>query len=55
MTSLMLSENLINLAKDMIERDSLRNYKISLVISWLGTRVAKALIMNASRPTVGWK
>jgi hypothetical protein len=51
----MLRETLINLAEATIEKESLRNYKSSLVISWLGTGVARELRMNASEPTVGWK
>jgi hypothetical protein len=53
--SLMLREHLINLAEAVTEKESLRNCKSSLVISWLGTGVARALRMNASEPTVGWK
>jgi hypothetical protein len=52
---LMLREHLINLAEAVTEKGSLRNCKISLVISWLGMRVARVLRMNASEPTVGWK
>jgi hypothetical protein len=37
------------------ERRSLRNGINSLVISWLGTGVARVLRMNASEPMVGWK
>ena len=37
------------------ERVSLRDGINSIVISWLGTRVAKVLRMNASEPMVGWK
>jgi hypothetical protein len=33
----------------------LENYESSLVISWLGTGVARVLRMNASEPMVGWK
>ena len=68
--SLTLRENLINLAETMIEREifeslqrteaeiekeSLRNCESSLVISWLGTGVARALRMNSSEPMAGWK
>jgi hypothetical protein len=51
----MLREHLINLAEAMIEKGSLRNCKIYLVISWLGNGVAIALRMNAFEPTVWWK
>jgi hypothetical protein len=51
----MLREHLINLAEAVIEKESLRNCKISLVISWLGMGVARALRMNASKPMVGWR
>jgi hypothetical protein len=51
----MLREHLINLTEAVIEKESLRNYKSSLVISWLGTGVARALRMNASEPMVGWR
>jgi hypothetical protein len=51
----MLREHLINLTEVVIEKESLRNCKISLVISWLGTRVARVLRMNASEPMVGWR
>jgi hypothetical protein len=37
------------------ERESLRNGIDSLVISWLGTGVARVLRVNASEPMVGWK
>jgi hypothetical protein len=37
------------------ERVSLRDGVNSLVISWLGTGVARVLRMNASEPMVGWK
>jgi hypothetical protein len=37
------------------ERVSLRDGINSLVISWLGTGVARVLRMNASEPMVGWK
>jgi hypothetical protein len=33
----------------------LENCESSLVISWLGTGVARVLRMNASEPMVGWK
>ena len=39
----------------MTKRGSLRNDISSLVISWLGTRVARVLRMNSSEPKVGWK
>jgi hypothetical protein len=51
----MLREHLINLVEAVIEKESLRNCKISLVISWLRMRVAIVLRMNAYEPTVGWK
>ena len=53
--SLVMRELLTNLVEVVIEKESLGNYKISLVISWLGTRVARALRMNASESMVGWK
>jgi hypothetical protein len=34
---------------------TLENCESSLVISWLGTGVARVLRMNASEPMVGWK
>jgi hypothetical protein len=37
------------------ERGSLRNGMDSLVISWLGTGVARVLRVNSSEPMVGWK
>jgi hypothetical protein len=46
---------MINLAEAVTEKEPLRNCKSSIVISWLGTGVARALRMNASEPTVGWK
>jgi hypothetical protein len=39
----------------LIERVSLRDGVNSLLISWLGTGVAKVLRMNVSKPMVGWK
>jgi hypothetical protein len=51
----MMREHLINLVEVVIEKESLRNYEISLMISWLGMGVARALIMNAYEPTVGWR
>jgi hypothetical protein len=51
----MLREHLINLTEAMTEKEPLKNCKSSLVISRLGTGVARALRMNASEPTVGWK
>jgi hypothetical protein len=39
----------------VIERVSLRDGINSLVISWLGTGVARVLIMKAFEPMVGWK
>jgi len=51
----MLKEHLINLAEAVREKGYMRICKISLVISWLGTRVARALRMNASESMVGWK
>ena len=53
--SWMLSEHLINLVESMKEKEPLRNCKGSLLISWLGTGVARVLRMNASEPMVGWK
>jgi hypothetical protein len=52
-TSLMLREHLINLAKDVTEKEPLRNCKGSLVISWLGTGMARVLRMNSFEPMVG--
>ena len=37
------------------ERVSLRDGVNSLVISWLGTGLARVLRMNSSNPMVGWK
>jgi hypothetical protein len=51
--SLMLRKHLINLAEDV--KGSLRIGINSLVISWLGTGVARVLRMNSSEPMVGWK
>jgi hypothetical protein len=60
--SLMLREYLINLTEVMIEGRSLRSCRrleehreVFLVISWLGTRVARVLRVNASELMVGWK
>jgi hypothetical protein len=54
--SLMLRRHLINLAETVTEKEfSERFVEISLVISWLGTGVARALRMNASEPMVGWR
>ena len=39
----------------VIDKDSLRDGVNSLVISWIGTRVARVIRMNASEPMVGWK
>jgi hypothetical protein len=39
----------------MKERVSLRDGINYLVISWLGTGVAKVIRMNAYEPMVGWK
>jgi len=52
---LMLRENLINLAETVTKKGSLRIFKSSLVISWLGTGVAIVLRMNSYEPMVGWK
>jgi hypothetical protein len=54
-TSLMLREHMINLVEAVTEKEPMRNCKGSLVISWLGTGVARVLRMNASEPMVGWK
>jgi hypothetical protein len=35
--------------------NNLENCENSLVISWLGTGVARVLRINASVPMVGWK
>jgi hypothetical protein len=51
----MLRKHMINLAEDVKEKGSLRIGINSLVISWLGTGVARVLRMNASKPMVGWK
>jgi hypothetical protein len=53
--SLILRENMINLAEAVTEKEPLRNFKISLVISCLGKWVARVLIMSAYEPMVGWK
>jgi hypothetical protein len=39
----------------VIERVSLRDGVNSLVISWLGTVVARVIRMNSSETMVGWK
>jgi len=54
-TSLMLRKHLIKFSEDVKEKGSLRIGINSFVISWLGTRVARALRRNASDPMVGWK
>jgi hypothetical protein len=58
----MLRKYLINLTEAVTERGSQRicrrpeeHREVSLVISWLGTGVARVLRVNASEPTVGWK
>jgi hypothetical protein len=51
----MLRKHLINLVEDVKEKLPLRIGINSLVISWLGTGVARALRINASEPVVGWK
>jgi hypothetical protein len=51
----MLRKHLINLAEAVKEKGSVRIGINSLVISWLGTGVARAPRMNASEPMVGWK
>jgi hypothetical protein len=53
--SLMLRENLINLVEAVTKKESPRNCKSSLVISWLGMGVARVIRMNASEPMVGWR
>jgi hypothetical protein len=53
--SLMLRKQLINLAEDVKEKGSLRIGINSLVISWLGTGVARALRINTFEPMVVWK
>ena len=53
--SLMLRKHLINLAEDVKEKGLMRIGINSLVISWLGTRVARVLRMIAYEPMVGWK
>jgi hypothetical protein len=53
--SLMLRKHLINLAEAVKEKGSVRFGINSLVISWFGMGVARALRMNASEPMVGWK
>ena len=53
--SLMLRKHLINLTEVVKEKGSLRIDINSLVISWLGMEVARALRMNAYEPMVGWK
>jgi hypothetical protein len=45
--SLMLRKHLINLVEDAKEKGSMRIGINSLVISWLGTGVARVLRMNA--------
>ena len=51
----MLGKHLINLAKVVTEKGSMRIGINSLVISWLGTGVARVIRMNSSEPMVGWK
>jgi hypothetical protein len=51
----MLRKHLINLAKDVKEKVSMRVGINSLVISWLGMGVARVLRMNVSESMVGWK
>jgi hypothetical protein len=46
---------LINLARDVKEKGSLRIGINSLVISWLSTGVVRTLRMNVSEPMVWWK
>jgi hypothetical protein len=53
--SLMLRKHLKNITEDVKEKGSLRIGINSIVISWLGMRVARALRMNAYEPMVGWK
>jgi hypothetical protein len=53
--SLMLREHMINIVETVTKKEPLRNCKGSLVISWLGTGVAKVIRMNAYAPMVGWK
>jgi hypothetical protein len=53
--NLMLKKHLINLAENVKHKGPMRIGINSLVISWLGTGVARALRKNASEPTVGWK
>jgi hypothetical protein len=53
--SLMPRKHRINLAEDVKEKGSLRIGINSLVISWLGMGVDRALRMNASKPMAGWK
>jgi hypothetical protein len=53
--SLMLRKHMINLAEDAKEKGLMRIGKNSLVISWLSTRLERALRMVASKPMVGWK
>jgi hypothetical protein len=51
----MLRKHLINLTEDVKEEGLLRIGINSLVISWLGTGVARVLRNNVSKPMVGWK
>ena len=51
----MLRKHLINLVEAMKEKGPLRIGINSLVISWLGTGVARVLRMNSYEPMVGWK
>jgi hypothetical protein len=54
-TILMQRKHLINLAEDVKEKGSLIIGINSIVISWPSMGVARALIMSASEPMVGWK
>jgi hypothetical protein len=49
----MLRKHQINLAEDVKDKVSLIIGINSLAISWLGTRVARMLRMNASEPMFG--
>jgi hypothetical protein len=53
--SLMFKKHLISLVEDVKEKGLMRIDINSLVISWLGMRVARVLRINASKPMVGWK
>jgi hypothetical protein len=52
---LMLRRHLINLPETVAEKESLRNYESSILISCLGMGVARVIRVNSSKTMVGWK